>query len=109
MPRHRSELVIIYWRDIPAQVNAQVGRDRYQVVLPERFQRAIDQAKRKAHIYTADEDVAQWHREAQPLTGDPRTGADAAAAALEAEYTHDRLRELARAGGSADPATGEPA
>lgn len=103
MARNRSELVVIFWRDIPAQVNAQVGRIRHQVVLSERFQRAIDRAKRKAHIYTADEDVAQWRRETHTLSGDPEAAAAAMAAEIEADYPADRLRDLARASGSAHP------
>ncbi|MEO6571100.1 MAG: virulence factor, partial [Ilumatobacteraceae bacterium] len=55
-------VVTISWRDIPAQVNGQSGRDRHQVILSNKFQRAIDRAKRKADIYTADEDIAQWSR-----------------------------------------------
>ena len=32
MPRRGgSEVVVILWRDIPAQVNAQIGRERHQV------------------------------------------------------------------------------
>ena len=63
----RSEVVIIYWRDIPAQVNGQNGRDRHQVLLRRKFQRAIDRAKRKAGIYTADEDIAQWRRDSEAV------------------------------------------
>ena len=64
MPRgsNNPELIVIYWRDIPAQVNAQRGRERQQYVLPDKFQRAIDRAKRKAGIFTSQEDVAQWRR-----------------------------------------------
>ena len=54
-----GEVVTIFWRDIPAQVNGQAGRQRHQVLLSAKFQRAIDRAKRKAKIYTAEEDVAQ--------------------------------------------------
>ncbi len=71
MPRRNgSEVVVILWRDIPAQVNAQIGRERHQVLLPDKFQRAIDRAKRKAKIRTAHEDVAQWRRISRPLDGD---------------------------------------
>ena len=45
-------MVVIYWRDIPAQVNANAIAT-HQVLLPAPFQRAIDRAKRKAKIYTA--------------------------------------------------------
>lgn len=97
--RASRELVVIYWRDIPAQVNAQEGRDRHQVVLGGKFQRAIDRAKRKARIYTADEEVAQWRRESRPIDGDLATEAQTAADAIEREYRRDRLGLLAYYGG----------
>jgi hypothetical protein len=99
MPRRSAVLITIRWRDIPAQVNAQVGRERHQVVLPARFQRAIDRARRKAGIDTAAADVAQWRRESLPLEGDPQAAAEREAARLEAEYTKERLGRLAFVGG----------
>jgi hypothetical protein len=101
MPRGSKtpELVVIYWRDIPAQVNAQLGRERHQVLLSDKFQRAVDRAKRKAHIYTAHEDIAQWRRESQPCEGDLAKAATVLAARIEGEYTRDRLGLLAFAGG----------
>jgi hypothetical protein len=97
--RVNRELIVIYWRDIPAQVNAQEGRDRHQVVLGGKFQRAIDRAKRKAKIYTADEEVAQWRRESRPITGDLAIEAQSAADAIEREYRRARLGLLAYYGG----------
>jgi hypothetical protein len=97
--RSTRELIVIYWRDIPAQVNAQEGRDRHQVVLGGKFQRAVDRAKRKAGIYTADEEVAQWRRESRPIDGDLADEAQAAADAIELEYNRDRLGLLAYYGG----------
>jgi hypothetical protein len=93
------ELVVIYWRDIPAQVNAQLGRERHQVLLSDKFQRAVDRAKRKAHIDTAHEDVAQWRRVSRPCDGDPATAAEALADQIEQEFTRERLGLLAFAGG----------
>jgi hypothetical protein len=92
-------VVTIYWRDIPAQVNGQSGRDRHQVVLSAKFQRAIDRAKRKAGIYTAEEDIAQWHRTTTACEGDHRAAADAEAARIEHEYSRVYLGKLAYAGG----------
>jgi hypothetical protein len=106
--RGNRELIVIYWRDIPAQVNAQEGRDRHQVVLGGKFQRAIDRAKRKAKIYTADEDIAQWRRESRTISGDLATEAQTAADAIDAEYRRDRLGLLAYYGGwEADVVAGE--
>lgn len=93
-----AEVVTIYWRDIPAQVNGQNGRERHQVLLSSKFQRAVDRAKRKAGIYTAEEDVAQWRRTSEPCD-DHVLAAEAQAAALEAEYTKEYLGKLAYAGG----------
>lgn len=97
--RDRPELVVIFWRDLPAQVNAQRGRERRQVLLPPRFQRAIDRAKRKARIATAHADVAQWRRESRPCSPDLAAEAAAEAARLEAAYPAERLGAIAGAGG----------
>ena len=100
-----AEVITIYWRDIPAQVNGQDGRDRHQVLLSSKFQRAVDRAKRKAGIYTAEEDIAQWRRTSEPCAEGPDgatdhvAAAEARAAELEAEYTREHLGKLAYAGG----------
>ena len=99
MPRGSNEVIVIMWRDIPAQVNAQAGRERKQVQLSDKFQRAIDRAKRKAHIYTADEDIAQWRRISLPLVGDLTEAAQREADRLDGEYSRERLGRLAFAGG----------
>ena len=99
MPRGSNEVIVIMWRDIPAQVNAQMGRERKQVQLAEKFQRAIDRAKRKAHIYTAEEDIAQWRRVSLPLEGDMTEAAQREADRLDSEYSRERLGKLAFAGG----------
>jgi hypothetical protein len=87
------------WRDIPAQVNGQSGRERHQVTLPPRFQRAIDRAKRKARIVTAHEDVAQWRRVSTPCDGDVAAAAEAAARQVESDFPEDRLGKIAYNGG----------
>lgn len=97
-----GQIVTIYWRDIPAQVNGQWGRERHQVLLSDKFQRAIDRAKRKAGIYTAEDDIAQWRRVGSPCAGDVSAvaaAAEAAAARIERETSRDYLGRLAYAGG----------
>jgi hypothetical protein len=100
-PSRAAEIVTIYWRDIPAQVNGQSGRERHQVVLSGKFQRAVDRAKRKAGIYTAEADIAQWRRTSTPCNegSDVVAAAEAQAIALEAEYSKEYLGKLAYAGG----------
>lgn len=92
-------VVTIYWRDIPAQVNGQAGRDRHQVMLSAKFQRAVDRAKRKAGIYTAEEDIAQWRRTSAASDGDVAAAAAAEADRIENEYSREYLGRLAYAGG----------
>ena len=96
-----AEVVTIYWRDIPAQVNGQDGRERHQVLLSSKFQRAVDRAKRKAGIYTAEEDIAQWRRTSEPCADgvDHVAAAEARARAIEDEYPREYLGKLAYAGG----------
>ena len=74
-----NQLVVISWRDIPAQVNAQAGRRRHQVVLDDRFQQAIDRAAMVAGKKTAHEYVAEWRRHSVPCGDDLE--------AVAAEYT----------------------
>lgn len=94
-----AQIVVISWRDIPAQVNAQKGRDRQQVILPGKFQRAIDRAKRKARIYTAQEDIAQWNRASRPCGDDLAAEALAEAGRIEEAYTTSHLGRLGFLGG----------
>jgi Virulence factor len=103
-----GQVVTIYWRDIPAQVNGQSGRDRHQVVLSGKFQRAIDRAKRKAKIYTAEADIAQWRRESVPCDGDIVAAAEAAAAQIERGLSREYLGRLAYAGGFAADVDEQP-
>ena len=94
-----AQVIVISWRNIPAQVNAQKGRDRSQVILPAKFQRAIDRAKRKAHIYTAQEDIAQWNRVSRPCTDDLAMEAAAEAGRIEVQYSINHLGRLGFLGG----------
>ena len=96
-----AQLVTIWWRDIPAQVNAQQGRSREKHVLADRFQVAIDRAAMVAEITTTDGYVKEWRRTSVPLKGDPVEVAAAEAARLDAEYTREVLEQLVRSGGLA--------
>jgi hypothetical protein len=90
-----AKLVIIFWRDIPAQVNAQAGRVREQRILPRRFQRAIERATRKADITTSDVYVRQWRRVAVACDDNLLAEAIAGAARVEEQYPQERLAALA--------------
>lgn len=93
------QLITIYWRDIPAQVNAKSRADTHKVLLKPRFQKAIDRAAMVADITTASDYVNEWRRVAVNVTGDLEAMATAEADRLDAEFDKARLEELVLAGG----------
>ncbi len=105
-----GQLIVIYWRDIPAQVNAGSGPTRVQRILPRRFQSAIDHAATVAGKTEASQYVGEWRRVTipipDPIPGDPsdlEAAALQAAARFEAEFSLERLNEFVKTGGW-DPA-----
>jgi hypothetical protein len=97
-----AEKVIVYWRDIPAQVIVKAGRKAAKRPLPERFEQAIDRAAMRAGLTGTDAYLEQWRRSAPTPCGDDlEAEAQAMAEALDAAYTQERLRELVANGGTA--------
>lgn len=90
-----ADVVIVYWRDIPAQVIVGKGRRGQKRQLPERFEQAIDRAAMKTGAGDTDAYLAEW-RKADPYTveGSDADVADAEAARLDAEYDQDRIKAL---------------
>jgi Virulence factor len=94
-----AKLVTIYWRDIPAQVNAQEGRTKHQLLLSARFQRATQRAAVVSRQKNAHDFVKHWRRTDRPCGHDLEAEAAAEAARLEAAYPPERLVALVEAGG----------
>lgn len=90
-----AEVIIVYWRDIPAQVIVGKGRRGVKRQLPERFEQAIDRCAMKVGARETDAYLAEW-RKAAPyaLEGDDTAVADAEAARIIAEYDAARIRTL---------------
>ena len=59
-------LIIVYWRDIPAQVIVGKGRRAAKKQLPERFEQAIDRAAMKTGAAGDDAYLAEW-RKSKPI------------------------------------------
>ncbi|HAE02289.1 MAG TPA: hypothetical protein DCL95_09435 [Rhodospirillaceae bacterium] len=96
-----AQLVVVYWRDIPAQVIAKKGRrDQVKIVLAERFEKAIDRAAMRGGARSTDDYLAEW-RKADPVevSDDLEAEARKVADALEAEFDEARLKELVENGG----------
>ena len=102
--RGGNEVVVIMWRDIPAQINGKAGAERHQVMLPHRFQKAIDRAAMVAGKKTAQDYIGEWRRTEHPLDGALVETVDQIAASIEREFTNERLHVLVANGGW-DPAS----
>jgi len=90
-----ADVVIVYWRDIPAQVIVGKGRRAEKRILPERFEQAIDRAAMKTGAGDTDAYLAQWRKaDAVTVEGEDAAVADAQAARLDADYDRDRLKAL---------------
>ncbi|MFO1468479.1 MAG: virulence factor [Steroidobacteraceae bacterium] len=92
-----ASLIIISWRDIPAQVLCKQGRTTSKVQLSQRFQEAIDRAAMRAGKGTSDAYLADWKRSApRPCGEDLEAEASTEAARLEAQYSDETLEQMIR-------------
>jgi hypothetical protein len=95
-----GQLIIISWRDIPAQVIAKRGREVAKVQLSDRFQEAVDRAAMRAGKGSSDAYLADWQRSAPTQCADDLEAvARTTAAALEARYSDEDLDRIIRAKG----------
>jgi hypothetical protein len=94
-----ASLIVISWRDIPAQVIAKRGRETVKVQLSARFQEAVDRAAMRAGKGSSDAYLADWRRTPRACGDDLQAEATAEAARLEARYTDEDLERVIRAKG----------
>ena len=89
------DVVIVYWRDIPAQVIVGKGRRAAKVQLSERFEQAIDRCAMKVGAADTDAYLAEW-RKAAPYSveGDASDIAKEEASRIESEYDAAKIKEL---------------
>jgi len=95
-----ANLVIVYWRDIPAQVIVKQGRKAAKRELSLRFTEAVDMCAMRTGAAETDAYLEEWRR-AEPVevSDDMEAEAEKAAAALEAAFDQDRLVALVKSGG----------
>jgi hypothetical protein len=99
-----AELIVVYWRDIPAQVIVKKGRANAKRELPIRFTEAIDMAAMRSGAAESGAYLDEWRKaDPIPVGDDLEAEADRAMAAIEAEYGRDRLVALAKSGGRDAP------
>jgi hypothetical protein len=88
-------VIIVYWRDIPAQVIVGKGRQAAKVQLPERFEQAIDRAAMKIGAGDTDAYLAEWRKgTSYQLEGDQTDIAKSEAIRIETEYDQDKIKIL---------------
>ena len=87
--------IIVYWRDIPAQVIVGKGRRAAKVQLPERVEQAIDRAAMVSGADSTDDYLSEWRKAAGPsVEGADDDAAQTIAAELDATYDSDRIKAL---------------
>ncbi len=97
-----AQRIIVYWRDIPAQVIVRRGRVAEKRELPEQFIKAIDASAMAAGAKDSDAYLAEWRRgETEACSGALSAEADAAVASIVSAYDMDRLKSMIKNGGKA--------
>ena len=88
--------IIVYWRDIPAQVIVKHRRDRGTVELSQRFQEAIDRAAMRAGKGSSDDYLEDWRRDTTAARGEGSLQglAQQEADLIESHYSEEALSQL---------------
>ena len=99
-----SQILIIYWRDIPAQIVAETGRGRNRTQakreLHRRFALAIDEAAMRAGADKSDDYLEDWRRGTPISCSDElENEAEKLANQIENEFGSEKLRDLIANGG----------
>ena len=109
-----AELIVVLWRDIPAQVIARRSRrEQVKRVLAPRFAEAIDKAAMRGGARDADSYLQEWRKSApesipSPCDENLEQAADKRASELEEAYDDERLAALVANGGAEQESPKEP-
>lgn len=89
---------IMYWKEFPAQVKAEDGAGVVKVMLPDRFEQAIDAAAMAEGSVDSDDYLAEWRwGPEEEREGSAQEVLDAVVAELEAAFSKNRLGEMIKA------------
>jgi hypothetical protein len=98
-----ADLIIVYWRDIPAQIIVRKGRQNAKRELPIRFTEAIDMCAMRVGARDSDAYLSEWRRgDPVPVGDDLEAEADKAFADIDARFDHAKLVALVKAEGRDD-------
>ncbi len=95
-----ADRIVVFWRDIPAQVIIKQGRKSAKRELSLRFTEAIDMAAMRTGAAESGDYLAEWRKaDPVPVSDDLEAEADKTVAELEEAYDRERLVALVKAGG----------
>ncbi len=95
-----AKLILISWRDVPAQVIVKRGRETAKVQLSQRFQEAVDRSAMRAGKSSSSDYLNDWKRsDPRACADDIQSEAAAEAARIEALYSDADLLRIIRAHG----------
>ena len=89
---------VVYWQEIPVQVDAREAGLAHKQPLSPRFQQLVDTAARQRHLDSAEDYIRAWiHGQRLNRPGPAAEVARAVAAELEAQF--ERIRDAALGSG----------
>jgi hypothetical protein len=101
-----AKLIVVYWRDIPAQVIGKAGRRTVKKQLSQRFQEAIDRAAMRAGRGSSDLYLSEWRRDSREVAaGELQEEVERVAGDLETGISDEDLQRLVRGKGHDERAT----
>ncbi len=92
-------IVVISWRDIPAQVTVEADGQKFTNLLHARFQHAIDRAAMVADLTDTNSYVQEWARTIVPFEGEAELAMNTEAERIDADFTRDKLEAFVTNGG----------
>lgn len=95
-----ADKIIVYWRDIPAQIIIRKRRQTAKRELSLRFTEAIDMCAMRVGARDSDAYLAEWRKgEPEDVSDDLEAEADKALSDIEEAYTRERLVSLVKSDG----------
>lgn len=96
-----AQRIVVYWRDIPAQILVKKGRKSARREMPSMFMEAIDACAMRVGAKDSDAYMAEWRRtDPVEVSDDLEMEAEAALKELAAAYPKERLKDLLARGGT---------
>ena len=89
-----SNLTIVFWRDIPAQLLIGSGRKAIKLKLSEKFEKAIDRCAMKVGAKDSQSYLDDWQKKIVPLNPTNTNSIELEAQKMERYYTTEKLKAL---------------